>query len=330
HQISAPVPVPDQPDARKLTYSFPLRSYGKPRIEKKTENDTAPSKQEDTKSQLKNDMEEGTSSDIISTHLTDQAQQAKTEPQEPITPPKIPQVQKADAKIPLQKPQPKRIEQKSFTDLEHLIPKQKPPQKQHEANPVENPSIKIDKRISTETKTILADYFENKQIENPKFVLIGTERKFIEPFAANLLDGNTLNESKSQVFEYFAAREQRLNPSITFTLIGVTMEKQFTHLLDKISSDLAGCVLLIDASDKSKLNYISYLHTTLKEKYDCDYGIAIYDGANNRNLALDTVKDLIGAKEEDLVMKLEKNNERDHLHFLREMLNETKKNTHNR
>jgi CheY-like chemotaxis protein len=316
-----------EPDAKKPPYSFPLRSYGKPRIENKSDASHDSAEQVHSESKHEDRLENGLIRENID--YFSQPQKSTSTPNEQerkALPPKLQQTQKAGLKINLSQPQSKRVAQKSFTDLDHLIQRQHEQEAQLQTqNQAPAFPTKKDEHVSAEKNALLVDFFERNQIDDPKFVLIGSNKKFIHSFATFLIDDKSLKESKSAIFEYFAAEDSQLDNSKKYSVIGVTMEKQFTHLLDKIAASLAGYVLLIDASDNSKLEYISYLYKSLEEKYNRPCGIVIYDGENGRNYALDTIKDLIGAETGDLVMKLGLHDAQDHLHFLREMLNEKKK-----
>lgn len=315
-------------ESKKSTYSFPLRSYGKPRIENKQAPVQQPKDQTHADSKHEDSFENGIIRDKADNFKQPSKQAAN--PNKDVKksqPPKLQQTQKSEININISQPPSKRIAQKSFTDLDHLFQRQhaleEQKQKQDQNQDQETDfSAKTEDHVSMTKNTLLVDYFTKNQLDHPKFVLIGSNKKFITAFATFLLDGKTLKESKSAIFEYFAAEESRLDNSKTFSVIGMTMEKQFTHLLDKVAASLAGYILLIDASDKTKLEYVSYLYKALQEKFNRPCGIVIYDGNNGRNFALDTIKDLIGARADDLIMKIKIHHKQDHLRFLREMLNE--------
>lgn len=325
-------PAEEKIDSKKQTYSFPLRSYGRPRFDKKQPDDeeipASNPHPESTHLRIESEPE------IEKSHRQTEPQIPGRKPDlfQPSVMPKPPQIQRAKPVSEPEKPsQQESVKSKTFADIEHIIARQRAIQAekpQIQERPAQEPKPAYP--AYEEIGRMLQDYFSGTGKEGQKFMLIGSDRSLIESFSDYIMNGQSLRESQSNIFQYFAAGERSFDDGSGFATIGVTMEKQFTQLLEKLANNLAGYVLLIDASETNKLNYIAYLHTVLKNKFHCPRGIAIFDSNHRKNFALDTIKDLIGATPDDLIMKLELSNDDDHVHFLREVLNGPKKDTDHR
>lgn len=323
-----------QPESRsKITYSFPLRSYGKPRkVETphrpKVGAENPPSSQPSTDNSKQEEV-------------TTCAEPAMTEAKTPSKPDRpfstLPQRRSAPITPGREGTRQPVTPDEHFSDLAHLRPAQQRPPAQApapasapQALQIEKEQPGLDANLVQEAKTLFAALPGLKNCAHPRLVLIGSRKELITAMASVVLAGGKLKSSQSQVFEYFAAAEAAYSPNIVLTIIGVTMEKQFTRLLDKFATELIGYVLLIDASDRDKLEYIGYLRTALQENFSCPNGLAVFDDKERKNLSIDTIRDLIGAAPDDLVMKLNLEDPRTHLQFFREMFDEAQKNPDHR
>ena len=155
-----------------------------------------------------------------------------------------------------------------------------------------------------------------------KMVLIGARSDFIEKYSEFLLEGAPMKKLESRTFEYLGFGDRQTAKQQSVAVIGVSMEQQFTHLLDSLADGFASYILLIDASDHDGLAYINYLHTALKEKYKRPFGLAVVPAPDSRNFAIETVRDLIGAAEGDFIATLDLSDERSMLQFLEDMLDD--------
>ncbi len=111
-----------------------------------------------------------------------------------------------------------------------------------------------------------------------------------------------------------------LNSNRSFKLLAVSMEQQFTQILNGIHDNLTGFLLLFNANDKSRIEYLSYLYNSLNKKFKLPSGIAVIEESDSKSLAPSTVRDLINADESYFITTLNPAHLQNVTAFLTEML----------
>ncbi|MDZ7292443.1 MAG: response regulator [candidate division KSB1 bacterium] len=145
---------------------------------------------------------------------------------------------------------------------------------------------------------------ESRPVAKPKLVIIGRNGHHISPMVRHLLGPeSSLRKLESVVFQYLELGERRLLGSKPFEIIGISMEQQFTRLLDAAGSDLVGYIVLVEAYRREGIEYLSYLLNMLKSVYRRPLGIAIIKSSEQKNLAIDTLRDLLNVATTDFLQE---------------------------
>ncbi len=161
-----------------------------------------------------------------------------------------------------------------------------------------------------------------------RLALIGMNKNDIQKFAGAILDEAPLKEVDSKVFSFLAMGDKSLKNGEKLSVIGVSMEQQFTKLLDNMAANLAGYVLLIDASAKDKLPYLRYLMSSLKEKYDKPCSVALIRAKGKRNFSPETFIDMLSLEASEHVEYLDLSKRRNIAGFLETMLHKSRSQPH--
>lgn len=176
--------------------------------------------------------------------------------------------------------------------------------------PIEPPSVPATAAVSapasSETITAgLTQLFKSRPVSRPKLVIIGREGAQVSPMVRHLLGSeSSLRKMESPVFKYLEIGERKVEAQ-PFEIIGISMEKQFSRLLDAAGSDLIGCIVAVEAHRKEGLEYLSYLLNMLKTVYRRPLGIAVIKSAepNQKNMATETLRDLLNLAPADFVQE---------------------------
>lgn len=144
---------------------------------------------------------------------------------------------------------------------------------------------------------------KSRPAAKPKLVIIGREGLHVSPMVRSLLGAeSSLRRLQSTMFQYFEIGERKVE-SQPFEIIGISMEQQFTRLLDTAGTDLIGYVVMIEAYRKERLEYLSYLLNMLKNVYRRPLGIAIIKSAEQKNMSADTLRDLLNIAAADFLQE---------------------------
>ncbi len=136
-------------------------------------------------------------------------------------------------------------------------------------------------------------------VKSPKLAVLGRVGQQVEKLLLTLLGPESRTKKvESATFQHFEIGERRLGDG-QFEIIGLSMEQQFTRLLDTVANHLVGYILLVEAHRKDDVEYLSYLLSTLKPKYRLPMGIAVIKSATEKNLGIDALRDLLGAEADD-------------------------------
>ena len=207
-----------------------------------------------------------------------------------------------------------------FPDIDHITQPAagvKPPASEEPQPPGSRSEDEL--YIAQRIEPLLKRLAESAVAPPAKLVLIGAKIEFIEQFAAFLLGNAPMKKFQSRIFEFLGVGERKVGDQ-SLVIVGVSMEQQFTQLLDSLADGFAGYILLIDGTSKENLDYISYLHSALKEKYKKPFGIALVKVPGTRNLAVETVRDLIGAERLDLIQSIDPVDKMSMMQFIQAML----------
>jgi hypothetical protein len=146
--------------------------------------------------------------------------------------------------------------------------------------------------------------FKSRPVAKPKLVIIGREGIHVSPIVRHLLGPeSSLRKLESIVFQYLEIGERKLPEAQPFEVIGISMEQQFTRLLDTAGTDLIGCIVVVEAYRKDGIEYLSYLLNMLKSVYRRPLGIAVIKSAEHKNMASETLRDLLNIAPTDFVQE---------------------------
>jgi CheY-like chemotaxis protein len=149
----------------------------------------------------------------------------------------------------------------------------------------------------------LAKLLAGRPAEKPKLVVIGREGQHISPMVRHLLGAeSSLRRLQSTVFQYLEIGERKVE-SRPFEIIGISMEQQFTRLLDTAGQELTGYIVLIEAHRKEGVEYLSYLLNMLKNVYRRPLGLAVIKSPEQRNMSIETLRDLLNIGPEDFLQE---------------------------
>ncbi len=199
----------------------------------------------------------------------------------------------------------------SFPDIEHIF---KP-----EAETEPSRGMELDPEISRRMERLLEKLAATALAPPAKFVLIGAKIDYIEKFSNFVLENAPIQKFQSKVFEYLGVGEREVGEQ-RLVVVGVSMEQQFTQLLDSLADGFAGYALLIEANSRVNLDYVSYLYNALKKKYKKPSAIALIESKGVRNFSVETVRDLIGADRLDLIQNVDLDDPTSMLQFFQAML----------
>jgi CheY-like chemotaxis protein len=147
----------------------------------------------------------------------------------------------------------------------------------------------------------LAQLLMNRPAAKPKLVIIGREGLHVSPMVRSLLGSeSSLRRLQSANFQYLEIGERKVE-SQPFEIIGISMEQQFTRLLDTAGPDLIGYIVMIEAYRKERMEYLSYLLNMLKNVYRRPLGIAVIKSAEQKNMSADTLRDLLNISQTDFL-----------------------------
>ncbi len=76
----------------------------------------------------------------------------------------------------------------------------------------------------------------------------------------------------------------RLQPDLTLTIFGITIDQTLMPILEKISQDMVACIFLVDLSQPQQFEYSSYLLKQLVQLYPVPFvvGLTNYPAENDR------------------------------------------------
>jgi CheY-like chemotaxis protein len=163
----------------------------------------------------------------------------------------------------------------------------------------------------------LALLLKNRAVQRPKLIVIGREGIQVSPMVRHLLGAeSTLRRLQSNTFQYLEIGERKLSGSHPFEVIGISMEQQFTRLLDAAGEEVVGYIVIIEAYRKENLEYLSYLLNVLKTVYRQPLGIAVIKSPDHKNMATDTLRDLLNVEPADFVQECTPADESSVIEFL--------------
>jgi signal recognition particle receptor subunit beta len=139
------------------------------------------------------------------------------------------------------------------------------------------------------------------QSNKPKLAIIGRVGQQVENVLLAVLGPESRTKKVERAtFQHLEIGERRIG-DLQFEIIGLSMEQQFTRLLDTVARDLIGYIVLVEAHRKEDIDYLNYLMGTLKALYRLPMGIAVVKSSTEKNLGADTLRDLLGAEAIDYV-----------------------------
>ena len=149
----------------------------------------------------------------------------------------------------------------------------------------------------------LAKLLKNRPAAKPKLVIIGRDGQHVSPMLRQMLGAeSSLRRMQSAVFQYLEIGERKVEAQ-PFEIIGISMEQQFTRLLDTAGEDLLGYLVMIEAHRKERIEYLSYLVNMLNNVYRRPLGIGIIKSPDQKNMSPDTLRDLININAADFLQE---------------------------
>jgi len=229
--------------------------------------------------------------------------QLRSEPVAPTQPPREP--------IPLVTPAAPTVIEPVIpeqTQIESFMPSTPPPALMSPmpppAEPVAPPVVPPAASQPAETITVcLTQLLKNRPAAKPKLVIIGRDGQHVSPMLRHMLGAeSSLRRMQSAVFQYLEIGERKIE-SQPFEIIGISMEQQFTRLLDTAGPDLLGYIVMIEAHRKERLEYLSYLVNMLNNVYRRPLGIGIIKSPDQKNMSPDTLRDLLNIGATDFLQE---------------------------
>lgn len=143
----------------------------------------------------------------------------------------------------------------------------------------------------------------SRGLAKPKLVVIGHERHHLSAMVRHLLGPEAgVRKVENATFQHLEIGERILESGEPLEVIGVSMEQQFTQLLQAVAHDLVGYILLLEANRRDDLGYCGYLLNVLKAGYRLPFGIAVIRENDKKSLATATVRDLVNAEPADFLL----------------------------
>jgi len=149
----------------------------------------------------------------------------------------------------------------------------------------------------------LSQLLKSRHAAKPKLVIIGREGLHVSPMLGQILGAeSSLRRLQSSIFQYLEIGERKVEAQ-PFEIIGISMEQQFTRLLDTAGEDLLGYIVVIEAYRKERIEYLSYLVNMLKSVYRRPLGVAVIKAVDQKNMSSDTLRDLLNLAPNDFVQE---------------------------
>jgi signal recognition particle receptor subunit beta len=175
-------------------------------------------------------------------------------------------------------------------------PPEAAPQKTPPASPLPSNDAVVESVTANAAKLIAAN-----QSKKPKLAIIGRVGQQVGSMLLAILGPESRTKKvESATFQHLEIGERRVG-DLQFEILGLSMEQQFTRLLDTVARDLVGYIVIVEAHRKEDLDYLNYLLSTLKALYRQPMGIAVVKSSSEKNLGADTLRDLLGAEATDYV-----------------------------
>jgi hypothetical protein len=169
----------------------------------------------------------------------------------------------------------------------------------------------------------LALLLENRTVTKPKLIVIGREGIHVSPVVRHLLGAeSTLRRLESATFQYLEIGERKLADGRLFEVIGISMEQQFTRLLDAAGAEVVGYIVMVEAYRREELEYLSYLLNILRSIYRQPLGIAVIKSPEHKNMATETLRDLLNIAPTDFIRECTPTNKASVVEFLHGFTNE--------
>ncbi|MDZ7269747.1 MAG: response regulator [candidate division KSB1 bacterium] len=140
-------------------------------------------------------------------------------------------------------------------------------------------------------------------IAKPRLVVIGHASGSLSAMVGHLLGPQaSVRKIENPTFRHLEIGERILENGAPLEVIGVSMEQQFTQLLQAVARDLVGYILLLQANRRDDLSYFGYLLKVLKSGYRLPFGIAVLRENGQQSPATATVRDLVNAEPSDYLL----------------------------
>lgn len=265
----------EQPEAQKtrdLSFSFPKRNYGFiSKAGKESASSPAILFNEDPTGTSTNQNSETDSrseqADTLDGNVTEQSDELL----DATIPPNLPAAPQAENGSPLSIfPEDDNKEANSFTDFKNI-------------------------------NQIFLDYLQFAKKQPGTFVIIGSTQTDANNLVNKICN---IEQSQAQNSNQISIGTLKLDGGSPFKLLAISMEQQFTKLLNGIQSNLTGFLLLFQAGDKKQIEYLNYFYSALNKKYKLPVGIALLKSQGKKSLAPATIRDLINGDESDFIANL--------------------------
>lgn len=143
----------------------------------------------------------------------------------------------------------------------------------------------------------------SRGLAKPKLFVIGRQSDHLSAMVRHLLGPEAnIRKVENATFQHLEIGERILKNGEPLEVIGVSMEQQFTQLLQAVAHDLVGYILLLEANRRDDLGYCGYLLNVLKAGYRLPFGIAVIRENDKNGMAIATVRDLLNAEPADFLM----------------------------
>jgi signal recognition particle receptor subunit beta len=127
-----------------------------------------------------------------------------------------------------------------------------------------------------ESTSFQREIFHRPGVSKGSILIIGAEgsekREMVKAITQNSFQTKTLEELESVVVDL---GKVRIGDGYTLAVFGVSVEKQFSLLLDHLSENLSGYIVVIDGTKPQTWEYISYLIHSLKDRFQIPYTLVV-------------------------------------------------------
>ncbi|MDZ7261961.1 MAG: response regulator [candidate division KSB1 bacterium] len=174
-----------------------------------------------------------------------------------------------------------------------LVPEKPPVIEVEEVAEIEEKKIEEEKIISVPEKAVVSppkkEVFRPIKEKKGLIVIIGYESTSKEEFLKVATDENLQTKNLTELGLGQIAFGRLSYDDVD--VLSISIEKQFTRLLDQMMKTLSGYLVMVDYSKPESWEYSGYVIRSLEEKYQLPHAIVILNVGKTEPVSLDVVRD---------------------------------------